>query len=56
MIGGVGTGTLAAQGVQQTVSINADFPNVSSADEIQEAFNNLVNQAAQYANTNRRKL
>lgn len=56
MVGGVGTGTLAAQGVQQTVSINADFPNVSSADEIQEAFNNLVNQAAQYANTNRRKL
>lgn len=56
MVGGVGTGMLAAQGVQQTVSINADFPNVSSADEIQEAFNNLVNQAAQYANTNRRKL
>jgi len=33
----------------QTVTINADFPNVSARDEIQEAFNNLLNQAAQYA-------
>lgn len=33
---------------QPPVIIQADFPNVSARDEIEAAFNNLVNQAAQY--------
>ena len=36
--------------VEQQVHIEASFPNVSSHSEIEEAFNNLVNQASQYAN------
>ena len=35
--------------VQQTVSIEASFPGVQSAIEIEEALNNLVNDAVQYA-------
>ena len=35
--------------VAQTVSIEANFPNVSDRNEIQEAFNNLINTASQYA-------
>ncbi len=34
--------------VAQDVKIEATFPNVSVASEIEEAFNNLVNQAVQY--------
>lgn len=34
--------------VAQDVKIEATFPNVSVAAEIEEAFNNLVNQAVQY--------
>lgn len=37
------------QQVEQTVHIDATFPNVSVAKEIEEAFSNLVNQAVQYA-------
>lgn len=33
---------------KQDVYINADFSGVSSAAEIEEAFNNLINEAAQY--------
>jgi hypothetical protein len=36
--------------LQQQVSISADFPNVSDRNEIEAAFNSLVNTAAQYAN------
>lgn len=37
------------QDVSQTpVIIQADFPNVTARDEIEAAFSNLVNQAAQY--------
>ena len=36
--------------VEQTVHINADFSGVTDRNEIQEAFNNLINEAAQYAN------
>lgn len=35
-------------GLEQAIQIYADFPNVSSRDEIQAAFNNLLNQAKQY--------
>lgn len=35
--------------VQQAVAIEANFPGVSSAAEIEQALNNLVNDAAQYA-------
>lgn len=34
--------------LNQQVTIQADFPNVSSRDEIQAALNNLINQARQY--------
>ena len=37
----------------QQVKIEANFPNVSVADEIENAFNDLLNQAAQYASLNR---
>lgn len=37
----------------QQVSIEASFPNVSVASEIEDAFNDLLNRAAQYASLNR---
>ena len=36
--------------VQQDVRIEASFPGVTDRGEIEEAFNNLINQASQYAN------
>lgn len=36
--------------LQQEVHITAEFPNVNDHNEIEEAFNNLINQASQYAN------
>lgn len=36
--------------LEQSVSIEAHFPNVSNSNEIEEAFNNLINTASQYAN------
>lgn len=39
------TGTL-----EQNVRIEASFPGVTDRNEIEEAFNNLVNKASQYAN------
>lgn len=41
--------------LNQEVHIDASFPNVQSAAEIEKAFNNLVNLASQRANTNRRR-
>ena len=38
----------------QNVTINADFPNANSAEEIEKALNNLVNAASQRASKNRR--
>ena len=35
------------------VTIDASFPNVSVASEIEEAFNDLANQAAQFASIKR---
>ena len=40
----------SASSFQQTVTIHADFPNAVNHSEIEEAFNNLVNRASQYAN------
>lgn len=39
-----------AQTIDQNVSIQASFPNVQDKNEIEEAFNNLINKASQYAN------
>ena len=36
--------------VEQEVTIHAEFPNVQHSNEIEEAFNNLINHASQYAN------
>lgn len=40
--------------VDQNVHIEASFPNVSVAAEIEEAFSNLVNQAVQYASAKKK--
>lgn len=53
-----GFGDLVASGIhdnksqtlQQEVKITAEFPNVQDHNEIEQAFNNLINQASQYAN------
>ena len=39
-----------AQALEQNVKIEALFPNVQQHTEIEEAFNNLILQASQYAN------
>lgn len=39
-----------SQTVEQNVHIEASFPGVSDRNEIEEAFNNLINTASQYAN------
>ena len=36
--------------LEQIVTIHAEFPNATNHNEIEEAFNNLVNRASQYAN------
>ena len=38
------------QEIQQNVSIEASFPGVTERGEIEEAFNNLINRAAQFVN------
>lgn len=40
----------SAQTIEQQVTIHAEFPNASNHSEIEEAFNNLINTATQYAN------
>ena len=52
----LGFGLLAPAGVkdteqslQQQVQITAEFPGATDHSEIEEAFNNLINQASQYA-------
>ena len=35
----------------QNITINADFPNVSSRDEIKAAFGDMMNMASQYINS-----
>ena len=44
-IAGSSTGML-----EQSVHIEASFPNVQDRNEIEDAFNNLINRASQYAN------
>jgi hypothetical protein len=39
--------------LQQEVTIHAEFPNATDRNEIEEAFNTLVNRASQYANRKR---
>lgn len=41
------------QTLEQTVTITAEFPDAVDHNEIEEAFNNLLNTASQYANRNR---
>ena len=36
--------------LEQNVTIHAEFPNATNHNEIEEAFNNLVNRASQYVN------
>lgn len=40
----------ARETFDQNIRIEANFPNVQDRNEIQEAFNNLINTASQYAN------
>jgi hypothetical protein len=40
----------AAEALEQNVHIEASFPGVQDRNEIEEAFNNLINKASQYAN------
>lgn len=42
-----------AADLNQQVSISATFPGVQSASEIEQALNNLINEAAQYASIKR---
>lgn len=39
-----------SQVLEQSVTIQAEFPNATDHNEIEEAFNNLINTASQYAN------
>ena len=39
-----------AQTLEQTVEIRAEFPNATNHSEIEQAFDSLINRAAQYAN------
>ena len=41
---------LTNNNLNQNVQIEANFPNVRDARQIEEAFDNLVNMASQYAN------
>ena len=43
-----------SNGIQQNVTIHADFPNATDHSEIEQAFNNLLNTASQYAFRNGR--
>ena len=41
-----------ADTLEQTVHIDAQFPNVTNSSEIEDALNNLVNRAAQHITRN----
>ena len=43
-------GSTSSGTLEQSVHIEASFPSVTDRNEIEEAFNNLVNKASQYAN------
>lgn len=46
-------GSIAEKAIQQAVSIEANFPGVSAAAEIEAAFDNMINRAVQYASDRR---
>ena len=48
-----GSGTTGPQTLEQNVQISASFPNATNHSEIEEAFNNLINKASQYASRTR---
>lgn len=48
-----GSGTAGPQTLEQNVQITASFPNATNHSEIEEAFNNLINKASQYASRTR---
>lgn len=48
-----GSGATGPQTLEQNVQINASFPNATNHSEIEEAFNNLINKASQYASRTR---
>lgn len=50
MLNSPALGNVGADVLEQMVTIEANFPNVSSRVEIEEAFSTLVNRASQYAN------
>jgi hypothetical protein len=53
-ISGISSGrfnSIGGNAQQQNVTINADFPNVSSRDEIKAAFGDIMNMASQYINS-----
>jgi len=52
-LGGNRIGDPAFAGIEQNVVINADFPNATDHNEIQQAFDNLMNIASQRVNRNR---
>jgi len=43
-------GDMRQQDLEQNVHIEASFPNVTEHNEIERAFDNLINRAAQYVN------
>ena len=49
----LGANTAGLNAVQQDVTIHADFPSVTDRNEIEAAFDSLVNQASQWANRRR---
>lgn len=52
-LSGISAGSVygSSSGIQQQVHITAEFPNATSSTEIQNAFDNLINRAAQYVST-----
>ena len=46
-VNGIGQG-MGTSGLEQSVVINAEFPNATSSKEIEDALNNLVNRASQH--------
>ena len=51
--GNYNMGESTTAGIEQNVVINADFPNATDHNEIQQAFDNLMNIATQRVNRNR---
>ena len=49
----VSTVSSSSDTLQQEVTIHAEFPNATNRSEIEEAFDTLINRAAQYTNRNR---